>query len=569
MNNLNDINELLNDPDTVDFLIKTNEYFYTRPIDTSFIKFTQVLSDRYVISYINRNDIDRIRNLLGINFNYYRSAILGLLDREALEAAGIIQVQEQTFLSLTGQGVLVGLIDTGIDYTNPAFIYEDGTTKIQSIYDQSSTSGNPPEGFYVGTQYTREQINEALASNDPYSIVPQRDISGHGTFLASIMASRLRGQNIGAAPDAEIVAVKLKKARNFYLDYFLVPPEQENVFESSALALGIEYVLQQGKNLNRPVAICIGIGTNNGPHDGSSLLEQYIDDVSDIGGICVCAAAGNESQAKHHMRGQVSESGGTADIEINVANAGSGIFLSIKNEAADRLSISIKSPSGENVVRVPAKPATVYNTTLIFDKSNVSIEYNYPLAGNGGQVTTVRIRNATPGIWTVTVYGDIIINGGFDAFLPLTGLGYPGVEFLTPDPYYTIVVPATSISVITVGAYNSEDNSLYINSSWGPTRLPLAAPDLVAPGVRVGGIYPTGDGMMTGTSVAAAIATGAAALMLQWGVVEGNNKALSTYQIKGYFIRGCRREDFMTYPNYQWGYGKLDLFNTFSLMREL
>ena len=512
-----DLIKYLNNPDTVDFLIKTNEYFYSRPADIPFVKFTQVLSDRYVISYINRDDIDRIRSLLGVNFNFYRSVLLGLLDREALEAAGIIQVQEQSFLSLTGRGVLIGVIDTGIDYTNPAFIYEDGTTKIQSIYDQSSLSGNPPEEFFIGTEYTREQINEALKSDDPYTVVPQRDISGHGTFLASIMASRQPGEYLGAAPDAEIVAVKLKKARNFYLDYFLVPPDQEYVFESSAFALGIEYVLRQGKKLDRPVAICISVGTNNGPHDGSSLLEQYLEDISDIGGICICAAAGNESQAKHHMRGQITESGGTADIELNVTNQGSGVFMSIKNDASDRLSFSLKSPSGENVIRVPAKPAAIYNTNLIFNKSKVWIEYNYPVAGNGGQVTTIRIQNAIPGIWTVTVYGDIIIDGRFDAYLPLTGLGYPGIEFLAPDPFYTIVTPATSISVISTGAYNSVDNSLYINSSWGPTRLPMSSPDLVAPGVRVGGIYPTGYGTMTGTSVAAAIATGAAALMLAMG----------------------------------------------------
>jgi subtilisin family serine protease len=561
--------EFLNDPDTVDFVFRTNEFVILDIENIPLFRFTRVLSDRYVIAYASRNDIDEIRDLLGTNYFFSRSIVLGLLDREALEASGIRQVQEQSFLSLTGRGVLIGLIDTGIDYTNPAFIYEDGTTKIVSIYDMGDTTGPSPEGFYLGTEYTRDQINEALRSDDPYSIVRQRDTSGHGTFLASIMASREPGEYIGAAPDAEIVAVKLKRARPFYLEYYMIPEDQENAFESSAVMLGVEYVLEQARRLNRPVAICLGIGTNQSTHDGYSIIEQYLEQIATISGVCVCTAVGNESQARHHMRGNISETGAIATIDINCNELGSNIFTNIISPVSDRISVSIQSPSGEVVGRVPAKSGTLLTTSLIFEKSRISVEYYYPVTGSSGQITIVKIQGATPGIWSIRVHGDIITNGRFDAYLPLTGLGSPGVEFLAPDPYYTTVVPSTAISTITVGAYNSIENSLYVNSSWGPTLLPLNAPDLVAPGVMVGGIYPTGTGTMTGTSVAAAITTGASALMLQWGIIEGNNLAISTYQIKGYFIRGCERSEFETYPNFQWGYGKLDLFNSFNLMREL
>ena len=562
--------KFLNDPDTVDFTFKSNEYFIDFLSNNPFIKFSQPLSNRYVIGYVNRYDIDKLRDILQTNFYLSQSMILGLLDREALLASGIIQMQEQSYLSLTGRGVLIGIIDTGIDYTNPAFIYEDGTTKIYSIFDQSENRGPRSEGLLLlGTEYTREQINEALRSDDPYSIVPQRDTSGHGTFLASIMASRERGEYKGAAPDAELIVVKLKRARNYYLEQNMVPATQENAFESSAFMVGVEYVIQQARKLNRPVAICVGVGTNSGPHDGFSLLAQYLADIANISGVCICTAAGNESQARHHMRGMISETGGTANIDINCNDPGSSIYLSIISPVSDRISISIKSPSGENIGRVPAKAGTVFTANLILEKSKITVEYYYPITGSSLQITIVKIKDATPGIWTVIPNGDIITSGRFDAYLPITSIGYPGVEFLSPDPYYTVVVPATSQNLITVGAYNSNDSSLYVNSSWGPTLMPLNEPDLVAPGVDVSGIYPTGNGTMTGTSVATAITTGAAALMLQWGIVEGNYVALSTYQIKGFLIRGCRRDDFMTYPNYQWGYGKLDLYNTFNLMREL
>lgn len=571
MNNENSNDEallkFLNDPDTVDLTFKVDEYLIDNITSNPYIKFSQPLSNRYVIGYVNKHDIDNMRDILKSNFYISSSIILGLLDRKALQASGITQVQEQPYLSLTGKGVLIGVIDTGIDYTNPAFRYEDGSTKIYSIFDQSEISGSSPGGlFLLGTEYTREKINEALRSDDPYSIVPQRDTSGHGTFLASIMASREKGEYIGAAPDAELIVVKLKRARNYYLEQNMVPATQENAFESSAFMIGVEYVIQQAKKLNRPVAICVGIGTNSGSHYGYSLYAQYLEDIASISGVCICGAAGNESQASHHMREIISGTNGTANIEINSDDLGSSIYLTIINQVTDQISVSIVSPSGEKISRIPVRPGAVINTNLVYEKSKISIEYFYPITRASLQITIVRIQNAAPGIWTIIANGDIIANGRFDAYLPLTGLGYPGVKFMSPDPYYTIVCPATSQSTITVGAYNNNDNSLYVNSSWGPTLTPLNSPDFVAPGVNVNGIYPTGYGTMTGTSVAAAITTGAAALMMQWGIVEGNYTSLSTNQIKGFLIRGCIREEYMTYPNYQWGYGKLDLHNTFSQM---
>ncbi len=178
------------------------------------------------------------------------------------------------------------------------------------------------------------------------------------------------------------------------------------------------------------------------------------------------------------------------------------------------------------------------------------------------------MTNATPGIWTITVYGDLILDGTFHAWLPITSLASPGVEFLAAIPNYTVTVPSTAIGIISCGAYNITDKSLYPNSSWGPTRTDLMAPDLVAPGVNVGGVFPTGYGTMSGTSAAVAIVAGACALMLQWGIVQGNDIGMSTYKIRAYLIRGCSRSPTLLYPNAQWGYGALDLVQTFNLMRE-
>jgi len=194
------------------------------------------------------------------------------------------------------------------------------------------------------------------------------------------------------------------------------------------------------------------------------------------------------------------------------------------------------------------------------------MEYYLPLRASGEQFTRIKIIQPTPGIWTITVHGEIVLSGEYHFWMPLTGFIDPDTIFLSPTPNYTVVIPATATGVITCGAYDSRNNSLYSDSSWGPTRLPTVALHLVAPGVNVGGIFPTGQGQMSGTSVSAAITAGACALMMQWGIVDDNETSLSTERIKAYLIRGCVRDMLTEYPNDQWGYGKLNLYNTLNIM---
>jgi len=561
------LKEFINLPDTVDFILRGSDDLDIFLRENPNVIATQTLAGRYVVCYASTSDFATIIDRLGTSYVSSLSIVLGLLDRPALEASGITGIQNQPYLDLRGQGVLVGIVDTGIDYTQQVFRYEDGTSKIQAIYDQS-IPGAAPKGFFIGTEYTHEQINQALQAQNPYEIVPQRDTDGHGTFLASVAAGRKTDNFLGAAPDAELVVVKLKKARPFYLDLFAVPETQQNVFGSTAVMVGVEYVLKKARDLNRPVVICLGIGTNLGSHDGFSIFEEYLSEVSNLGGVCLCIAAGNESQARHHTQGKIAAKGQSRSIDVSVVNESSVVYVAIWSSISDRLSVSIRSPTGELTARLPPKSGSTTTNNLVFEQASIRVVYYFPLEGSGGQLTVVRVTNATPGIWTITVYGDLILDGTFHAWLPLTGLASPGVEFLAATPNYTVTVPSTAISVISCGAYNIVDNSLYSNSSWGPTRIDLMAPDLVAPGVNVGGIYPTGSGTMSGTSAAAAITAGACALMLQWGIVQGNDIGMSTYQIRAYLIRGCTRSPTLLYPNTQWGYGALDLMQTFNLMRE-
>ncbi|HBL83794.1 MAG: hypothetical protein A2Y17_08365 [Clostridiales bacterium GWF2_38_85] len=560
------LKEFVDSPDTVAFIVQNSVYFIEYLKDKPYILPTKVLTGDYLVAYTKKGSLKTVISNIGSYFTSSESIVLGLLDKQALEASGIIQMQQQPYLNLRGQGVLVGIIDTGIDYTNEVFKYEDGSSKIKAIYDQT-LRGIVPYELPFGIEYTQEEINSALKSDNPLSIVPETDTSGHGTFLASIAAGRELDNFIGAAPDSELLIVKLKKASPYYYEKWLIPPEQEHAYESISIMIGIEYILKKSQELGRPVVICIGLGTNLGGHNGFSLFEDYLSGISKITGVCICIAAGNESQAKHHTNGYITETNQVQNIELKVSENSSDIFINTWNYSPDRLSVSIRSPTGEKINRIPVKSGVRYEAKLILERSTVIVEYIYPTRGLGGQATIIKILKPTTGVWIITIHGDYIVNGEYHSYLPITGFVSPGVEFLTPTPNYTILIPGTAVGVITCGAYNSLDNTLFIDSSWGPTRLPAMSPDLVAPGVNVGGFYPYGYGLMSGTSVAAAITAGACALMLQWGIVEGNDIALSTSQIKAYLIRGATRIEGTIFPNTQWGYGKLNLVQSFNVMR--
>lgn len=561
--------QFIDNPETMDFIARQTAYLMAYFRNNPDVVLTQTLAGRYTVGYVNRKNSRILIENLGPAFVNAESYVCGLLDTESLEASGIYQVQNQPYLRLRGSGVLIGFVDTGIDYTKDIFIYEDGTSKIQYIYDQT-VRGNTPEGFFLGTEYTNAQINEALKAQNPYDVVPQKDTVGHGTFLASIAAGReVASEFVGAAPDSELIVVKLRKARPFYLERYSIPPGQENAFETSDIMIGIEYILKKARELGRPVSICVALGTNYGGHDGTSIFEEYLREISNLRGVCICTAAGNESQARHHFQSVLTSKDEDQNMDIRAGENAGDFIVAIRSTAADRISVSVRSPSGELVSRVPARSGTRLEATFVLEKARVAVEYYFPAETSGDQLTAVFFQNATPGIWTIIVHGDIVLDGTYHAWLPLTGFVSPTVGFLNPSPYTTIVVPATAFGIITSGAYNSNTDSLYFNTSWGPTRAPVLKPDFVAPGVNVGGIYPTGPGTMSGTSVSAAITAGASALLLQWGIVNKNDISMSTYQIRAYLIRGCSRSEDIVYPNQQWGYGSINLMESFSLMREV
>lgn len=550
-------------PTTVDFQVINTARFREYARDKPYLHFGTEFANNYMIVYTNEKYIQGLLMDLGSDFLSFYPKIMSPLDSVGNDRSGITQVLNQPFLDLTGQGVIIGIIDTGIDYTKRAFQFEDGSSKILKLWDQT-IDGERSKGIYFGSDYRQEQINSALNSERPYDVVPSIDEDGHGTFLASVAAANETGSYIGAAPKASIIAVKLRRARDYYINRYLLSKDDPNLYESSDFLLAIKYILDSSAEFNMPVVICIGMGSNTSAHDGNTMFEDYISFVSQRAGVAFVTAAGNESNAKHHTQGKIRASSTVESISIKVGEQGASFSAIIFGPAFDKLSVGVVSPTGEVVSRLPFRSGLEYAEGLVLENTVIHIRYFKDINNN----IIVGFENATEGIWDIKLFGDSIVDGQYWAWLPITGQVNASVEFLKPIPEYTIVYPAAAMRSVTCGAYSADDGSLSVSSSWGPTRLPRMAPDFTAPGVEVRGIYPTGYGTMTGTSAAAAITAGAAALLMEWGIIRQNMPTINGDLIKSLFISGCRRDENIVYPNIKWGYGKLDLYNTFLSIRE-
>ena len=508
--------------------------------------------------------------------------LYALLDTTSMEASGILPVFNQPSLGIKGEGSIIGIIDTGIDYQNPVFRKPDGTTRILGIWDQTiqgpafSLPGPRLEyPFLYGTAYTEEQINEALRSPDPLAVVPSNDTDGHGTFLAGIAGgSEIPSQNfIGASPECSLVIVKLKPAKQYLRDFFLIR-EDAVAFQENDIMTGITYLTLIAFMYDLPLTICLGLGTNQGSHDGTSPLSLRLSSLGNALGIAAVCAAGNEVGYRNHFRGAITSSMEYDEVELRVAPGEKGFILELWANAPELYTVGFVSPTGEIIQRIPQIPG---NETLItFQREDTAIAVNYlPNVGRtGSQLVFMRFQAPTPGIWRIRVYNLIFLNGIYHIWLPVHGFTSDDTIFLEADPYTTIAGPGNSSFAITVSTYNHINNSLYIHSSRGNARDGLIKPDITAPGVDVYGpglSAPGGEPVMirmTGSSVAAAHTAGAVSNLMSWGIAKGNDPGISYRTIRSALIRGADRNPGYVYPNREWGYGTLDLYQTFLYLQK-
>ncbi len=494
-----------------------------------------------------------------------------LMDLEAMDEAGISVVQSYPTLNLMGSGIMVGILDTGIDYRNPLFRNIDGSTRIAGIWDQTIQDGTLPEGLDYGSEYTEEMINEALRSDNPLEIVPSMDVEGHGTFIASVAAggADLEHRFIGAAPEATLVVVKLKPAKS-YLKRFYVIRQEATCFQENDIMLAMKYMNGLARKRNMPLVMCVALGTNLGGHNGTSLLSNMLDAYSSVLNHSVVVSAGNGAVQRQHFFRKFGSMNETEDAEIRVGEGVEGFVAELWATVPNVMTVAFTSPSGERTGYITLKQGREYRETFVFDRTEVEVEYRLLLENNDSQLIFMRFRNPSPGVWRISVKPVRLSDGKVHIWLPVQEFISGEVSFLEADPDTTLAEPGSSLVAMTVAFYNGVDKSVAINSGRGYTRDERIKPDFAVPGVLVSGAGLNNEFVVrSGSSVAAGIAAGAVALLMEWVLANVEAWGVNSSQIRNIILLGTEQRPGMESPNKEWGYGAMNLYRSLDILRQL
>lgn len=468
-----------------------------------------------------------------------------------------IDIVQDMPLSLRGKGTLIGIVDSGIDYENAEFRNEDGTTRIVSLWDQS-INGRPPAGYLAGTEYTREQIDAALATEDKEvrrQMVKTSDVSGHGTAVAGIAAGNGRGSEgrrfRGAAPEAELIIVKMGA------------PREGGFPRTTELMRGVDYIVRKAVELRRPVAINISFGNTYGSHDGTSLVERFLNDIADMWKNVICIGSGNEGASAGHVSGkvrrQISET-----VELAVQQREPALSIQIWKSYVDEMGVSVISPSGRQ-----AGPFYEFlgAQRYILGDTELLIYYGEPKPYSVKQEIYLSLlpgkQYIESGVWKIVLTPGRIVDGEYQMWLPTQTSLNMGTAFLQPNSMSTLTIPSTASLAVTVAAYDARTFSYADFSGRGPAGMyegeNVLKPDIAAPGVRVTAPVPGGGYQsFSGTSFAAPFVTGSAALLMEWGIVRGNDPYLYGEKVKAYLRKGAKQlAGYERWPNALLGYGAL------------
>lgn len=515
------------------------------------------LLGRYAIVTLPESMLDEYSRRPQIEF-IEKPTRLYFEDLFSKEASCITQVQrdEPGNLRLTGRGVLIGIVDSGVDYRHPAFLTADGKSRILRLWDQS-IPGNPPEGYVTGTEYTNVEINEALSLSvqEGRRLVPSEDVSGHGTAVLGVAAGSdfSRGAvNRGVAYESDLLVVKMGI------------PRQDSFPRTTELMQGVDYLVRQAIRLGRSIAINLSFGNNYGSHRGDSLLETYLDNVSGMGKNVICVGMGNNGNDALHTGGMLSP-GEIQEIELGVGAFEPTLNVQLWKNYEDEMEIYLEHPAGERVgplfETLGAQRWQAGNTKLL-------IYYGKPAPYHVTQEIYVDFLpqdEKTPyvdsGVWKIILAARNIKNGEYFLWLPGGKTLNPGTAFYLPRPQGTLTIPATARRVISVGAYDARQNTYADFSGRGCRALPYPKPDLAAPGVDIYAPRPGGGyAAFTGTSFSTPFVTGAAALLMEWGIIRRNDPYLYGEKLKAYLRRGAKAlQGSEKLPNDLIGWGRLCL----------
>ncbi len=467
--------------------------------------------------------------------------------------------------SLTGEGVLIAFIDSGIDYSHPAFLNSDGTTRIKNLWDQS-IPGVPPKGYTMGTEYTQEQIDEAL--NYPpgpkrEEIVPSKDVSGHGTAVAGVAAGNGAGskgkQYKGIAPESSLIVVKMGTQRK---DGF---PRTIELME------GVDYAIRKALEYKMPIVVNISFGNSYGPHDGTSLVERFLDDISNYWKCVICVGSGNEGNSAGHTSG-ILEEGREKEIELGIQELETTVNVQIWKEYVDAMEIYVSNPAGQ--IAGPIK-SYLGAQRFVTGDTELLIYYGEPGPYSVKQEIYIDFLPVNSyidsGVWKIKLVPGKLVTGVYQMWLPTQSVLNVGTSFLLPNSENTLTIPSTAGRVITVGAYNAFTYSYADFSGRGTEEFTrwndLQKPDVAAPGVNIISTTPGGGyKSYTGTSFSTPFVSGAAALLMEWGIVKKNDPYLYGEKIKAYIRKGAQKlQGYEKWPNNKLGWGSLCIRESFPM----
>jgi len=493
---------------------------------------------------------------------YLNTRLYGLADMVAAEELGVLKLRRQPFLNLSGRNIIFGIADTGIDYTHPVFRFGDGRSRILAIWDQTA-EGSEDLTVPFGRVYLQEEINQALEAENPLELVAVTDENGHGTFMTGLAAGNVMEEEefTGIAPDAEILVVKLKEAESCLKEFWYID-ERTPAYTEEDLIAAVNFMISFAQERNQDMVLYFGISSSKGDHNGRGAFANYLDLISLQPGRAVVLAAGNEGNAAHHFRSRSYEGVVYQDVEVRVSNVQLGLYIEFWADAPDLYGIGFVSPTGEVVEKLPTRTDLRETLSFVFEQTMIYVIYERVEPVTGATLIRIRMENPTDGIWKLRIFQEEVYGGRFDLWLPISNFIQGEAVFLKPDPETTVTEPGNSTESVTVAAYDSDTQGIFLESSRGFTRNGMIKPDLAAPGVNVLG--PIRGGLYTrrsGSSAAAALAAGIAALMMEY------NSEYTGVQIKNYLIRGAKRDE-RIYPNTEFGWGKIDIYETLLDMRE-
>lgn len=496
--------------------------------------------------------------------------LYSLAQISAVEAANIVPIQEQHPLDLNGKDVVIGIIDTGIDYLNEEFQDKDGNNRINIIWDQTIENDNQEYAIPFGTIYNVEKINKAIETfktgGDPYTIVPSIDKNGHGTQMAGIVGATGKNPEIkGVAPECELAIVKMVEAINF--KKFNDLGDDVVVYDSMAVFSALNFLKEYAVRRKKPIVILLPLGTTSGNHKGQHILDAYIETITNNVGIIVVSPTGNEGIADGHVSGIILDSSTNQDIELLIGKSQKTFYVGVWVDLPNIMGIDVISPSGQSTGNIQAVLSQKQHYGFVLEGTRTDIYFDLPERFTGDELIRLYFHDITPGLWRIRLNLQRGISAVYNAWMWQKEFVSEGTRFSPSDPYGTITIPADSDYTVAVAGYNQNNSNLVPYSGVSLINDYLGRIDFAAGGVNTPttGLNNT-IAVINGTSLSAAVGAGICALLLEWGIVNGNYPYMYTQSIKTFLRRGTVQRRGDVYPNQNIGYGIIDAYKIFQNM---